>query len=36
MRYEAGPPPGKVDAVLFTIDTDTRRCTEVARCDVQD
>ena len=36
MRYEAGPPPGKVNAVLFTVDTETGRCTEVTRCDVQD
>lgn len=33
-RYEAAPPPGKLNAVLFTIDTETKRCTEVQRCDV--
>ena len=36
VRYEAGPAPGKLNGVLFTIDTDTKRCTEVLRCDVQD
>jgi len=36
VRYEAGPAPGKVNAVRFVIDTDTRRCVEVARCDLLD
>ena len=36
MRYEPGPAPGKLNAVLFTIDTDSKRCTEVTRCDVLD
>ena len=36
LRYEAGPAPGKVNAVLFTIDTETKRCTEAVRCDVLD
>ena len=36
MRYEPGPAPGKVNAVAFTIDTETKRCTEVFRCDVLD
>lgn len=33
-RYEAGPPPAKLNGVLFTIDTDTKACVEVARCDL--
>jgi len=33
-RYEAAKGPGKLNAVLFTIDTDTRRCVSVTRCDV--
>lgn len=35
-KYQAAPGPGKVNAVLFTIDTDTKGCVEVARCDVID
>lgn len=35
-RYEPAQGPGKVNAVLFTIDTDTRRCTAVTRCDAFD
>ena len=35
-RYQPGEGPGKVNAVLFTIDTETRRCVEVVRCDVYD
>ena len=33
-RYEAAKGPGKLNAVLFTIDTATRRCVSVTRCDV--
>ncbi|MBQ2925799.1 MAG: YmdB family metallophosphoesterase, partial [Ruminiclostridium sp.] len=33
-KYEAAKGPGKLNAVLFTIDTDTRRCVSVTRCDV--
>lgn len=33
-RYEAATGPGKVNAVLFTIDTQTGRCTGVTRCDI--
>ena len=36
MRYEPGPAPGKLNAVRFVIDTDTRACVEVARCDLLD
>ena len=36
MRYEPGPAPGKLNAVRFVIDTDTRQCVEVARCDLLD
>lgn len=32
-RYESAPGPGKLNAVRFTIDTQTGRCTEVLRCD---
>lgn len=35
-RYEAAGGPGKLNAALFTIDTETRRCVEVVRCDVID
>ena len=35
-RYEAADGPTKLNAVLFTIDTETKRCTAVRRCDVQD
>ena len=35
-RYEAAQGPGKVNGALFTIDTDTHRCTSVTRCDVFD
>ena len=35
-RYEAADGPSKLNAVLFTIDTDRKRCTAVRRCDVQD
>lgn len=33
-RYEAASGPCKLNAVLFVIDTDTGRCTQVTRCDV--
>ena len=36
MRYEPGPAPGKLNAVRFVIDTDTRACVETARCDLLD
>lgn len=35
-RYEAAQGPGKLNAVLFTIDTDANRCVRVTRCDVFD
>lgn len=35
-RYEAAKGPGKLNAVRFTIDTETGRTTEVLRCDVWD
>ena len=35
-RYESASGPCKLNAVLFTIDTATGRCTAVSRCDVQD
>ena len=35
-RYEAAPGPGKVNAVLFTVDTEAKRCVSVTRCDVFD
>lgn len=34
-RYQIASGPNKLDCVLFTIDTDTHRCVEVRRCDVQ-
>lgn len=33
-RYQTATGPVKLDCVLFTIDTNTRRCTEVRRCDI--
>ena len=36
MRYAPGPAPGKLNAVRFVIDTDTRACVETARCDLLD
>ena len=36
MRYEAADGPCRLDAVRFTIDTATRRCTQVLRVDIQD
>ena len=33
-RYEPAPGPGKLNSVLFTVDTDTRRCVSVERCDL--
>ena len=35
-RYQTASGPMKLDCVLFTIDTETRRCIEVQRCDLQD
>lgn len=35
-RYQTATGPVKLDCVLFTIDTETRRCTEVRRCDIWD
>lgn len=35
-RYEAAKGPGKLNAVRFTIDTETGRTTKVLRCDVWD
>lgn len=35
-RYEAAGGPCKLGAVCYTIDTDTRRCVEVRRVDIQD
>lgn len=32
-RFQAAPGPCKLDCVLFTIDTETKRCTQVQRCD---
>lgn len=33
-KYEAARGPGKLNAVLFTIDTETKKCVKVERCDV--
>lgn len=33
-RYQTATGPQKLDCVLFTIDTETKRCTEVRRCDI--
>lgn len=33
-RYEAAPGPCKLEAVLFTIDTKTRRCVQAQRVDI--
>ncbi len=35
-RYEAASGPCKLEAVLFTIDTKTKRCTEVRRVDISE
>ena len=35
-RFAPASGPCKLDCVLFTIDTDTRQCTQVLRCDIQD
>ena len=35
-RFESADGPCKLDAVLFTIDTDTKRCTSVVRVDEQE
>jgi len=35
-RYQTATGPLKMDGVLFTIDTETRRCVEISRCDLQD
>ena len=34
-RYQAAPGPTKLNAVLFTIDAATGRCTKVERVDIQ-
>lgn len=35
-RYQTATGPNKMDCVLFTIDTESKRCVEVTRCDLQD
>ncbi len=35
-RYQPAPGPVKMDCVLFTIDTQTRRCLDVQRLDIRD
>lgn len=35
-RYEAAPGPAQFNAVLFTIDTEQKRCTALTRCDLLD
>lgn len=35
-RYQIASGPNKLDCVLFTIDTETRRCVDVHRCDLLD
>lgn len=35
-RYEAAEGPCKLNAVLFTVDTETKRCVSVERCDLSD
>lgn len=35
-RFKAVEGPSRMDCVLFTIDSETRRCTQVLRVDVQD
>jgi hypothetical protein len=35
-RYEAAEGPGKLGAVVFTVDTESKRCVAVERCDVED
>lgn len=33
-HFQSAPGPCRLDCVLFTIDTETRRCVEVRRCDI--
>lgn len=35
-RYQPAEGPCKLDCVLFTIDTEQRRCVQVQRCDIRD
>ena len=35
-RYEEAPGPRKLDSVLFTVDTDTKKCLAVERVDIKD
>ncbi|MEG2001181.1 MAG: TIGR00282 family metallophosphoesterase [Evtepia sp.] len=35
-RYEAAQKPAKLNAVRFTFDTETHRCLELCRCDIQE
>lgn len=35
-RYQTATGPLKLDCVLFTIDTETKRCVELRRCDLSD
>jgi calcineurin-like phosphoesterase len=35
-RYEAAGGPCKLNGVVYTIDTETRRCVEVRRVDLSD
>lgn len=35
-RYEAADGPCKLNAVLFSVDTETKRCVSVERCDLSD
>ena len=34
MRFEPAPGPCKLEAVLFSLDTETRRCVHVERVDI--
>lgn len=35
-RYQAAPGPNKLNSVLFTIDTETKKCIQVQRIDISD
>lgn len=35
-RYQAAPGPNKLNSVLFTIDTETKKCIQVHRIDISD
>ena len=35
-RYEEAPGPRKLESVLFTVDTDTKKCLAVERVDIKD